>query len=414
MYPKVVALATDWCIFSGNLDKNTWGKGPGARPKIEDNIHRVNDHIVRDRTNANHKCQLYPDIPRIVADILKNGAKLAIVSRNSSKAMMDRALYYFMVKDQHGKDRRLIRLVTYDEVYDKHKTVHFRAIRGYNQERYADMILFDRMKQSTRVEMMLGVTFQYCPNGLNWSTYQEGIANWRRTKALHSPWHGLQLTAYPKRKLLGYSGMDIGTIELLEKGGRRHDRKEAARWGYAMYVADDPRVAKYFSDWIKATAFGPQAKTIVCEIYARDGDKWDKMDKIWVPDHRHDLKTHVNEKEVTVATSELKRDKQVAAWGVHRPYVLFSRHPNMGKRDGLMFPIPTPQRFNELVIYGQTQQNLIVIKRMTDAQLSQAIKNKVNLRYEHRIPEWNIKVPEETKADFRKHHERPTFRQARL
>ncbi|TCD70243.1 Magnesium-dependent phosphatase 1 [Steccherinum ochraceum] len=409
MYPTVVALATEQCIFSGHVNKNTWGKGHGAYAKIEDNIHRVNDHVVRDRTNAKHECKLFPDIPRIVSDILKNGAKLAIVSRNTSKAMIDRTLYYFMVKDQHGNDRRLIELVSYDEVYDKHKTVHFKAIHGYHNEQYADMVLYDRMKRSTRVEMMLGVTFQYCPQGLNWSVYQEGLATWRRTKNLHSPWHGRQLTAYPKRKLIGYSGMDLDTIELLEKGGRRHDRKEAARWGYAMYVTDDPRVAKYFSDWIKVTAFGPQATTIVCEIYARDGDKWDQMNKIWVPDSRHDLKTHVDKDEATVADSELKRDAQVAAWGVHRPYVLFSRHPNMKKRDGLQFPIRDPLRFNELVIYGQTQENLIVVNRMSDAQLNQAIKNKVNVGYEHKIPQWKIQVPEETKADFRKHNEHPTL-----
>ncbi|KAG7097701.1 hypothetical protein E1B28_005026 [Marasmius oreades] len=408
MYPKVVALSADRTIFSGDLNENTWGKGHGAHPKVEDNIQKVNDHVVQDRTNANHKCELYPAVPRIVGDILKNGAKLAIVSRNSSRDMVDRALYYFMVKDQHGKDRRLIELVTYDEVYDQHKTVHFRNIHTYgvaNNETYISMILFDNMKQSTRVEMMKGVTYQWCPHGLTWNMYNEGIATWRRMKAHQLHWRGLQLDAYPKQKLIGYSGMDIGTIELLEKGGRRLDRKEAARWGYAMYVADDPVVAKYFSDWIKATTFGPQAKTIVCEIHARDGDLWDSMNKIWVPDNRHDLKTDVDQDELTVAKSELTRDKQVIEWGVHRPYVLFSRHPNMGKRDGLQFPIPKPQRFNELVIYGQTQETLIVIKRMTDAQLNQAIRNKVNLQYENKIAEWNITMPEETKADFRTHHE---------
>ncbi|KAF5384553.1 hypothetical protein D9757_006407 [Collybiopsis confluens] len=199
--------------------------------------------------------------------------------------------------------------------------------------------------------------------------------------------------------------MDLDTIELLEKGGRRHDRKEAARWGYAMYVADDPVVAKYFSDWIKVTAFGSRAKTIVCQIYVRDGDKWDKMNKIWVPDNRHDLKTDVKKDEATVASTEVKRDEQVAAWGVQRPYVLFSRHPNMKKRDGLQFPIPDPQRFNELVIYGQTQENLIFINRMSDTQLNQAIQSKVNLRYERKIREWGIKVPAETRADFEQHRE---------
>ncbi|PPR01111.1 hypothetical protein CVT24_000407 [Panaeolus cyanescens] len=392
MFPKVVSISTDWCTYSGDLN-NTWGKGRGAYAKVEDNIIRVNDRLVQDRTNSNFKCQLYPDVPRIVEDILKNGAKLAIVSRNKYKNMTDRVFYYFMAKDKDGKDRRLIELVSYDEVYDKHKTEHFRAIHGYNGEPYMDMLHFDKMKQSTRVEMMLG---QYDLNLVE--RYKLGAHKNIPRGARHLA-----------SKLIGYSGMDLDTIELLEKGGRRQDRKEAARWGYAMYVADDPRVAKYFSDWIKKTAFGPQAKTIVCRIYARDGDIWDNMNKIWVPDNRHDLKTHVDKDEITVADSDLKRDKQVGSWGVSRPYVLFCRHPNMGKRDGLQFPIPEPQRFNELAIYGQTQESLIVIERMTDEELNEAIRNKENIQYEHKIPEWNITVPEETKADFRKFRENPTL-----
>ena len=89
---------------------------------------------------------------------------------------------------------------------------------------------------------VVGVTFQVSRDqkGLTWDNYQEGLAMWRRNKAIHSPWHGLNLNSYPKKKFIGYSGMDLETIKLLEAGGRRHDRKEAARWGFAMYVADDP------------------------------------------------------------------------------------------------------------------------------------------------------------------------------
>ncbi|KAL0065522.1 hypothetical protein AAF712_007433 [Marasmius tenuissimus] len=408
-YPKVVALGIEWVIFSGDLDQKKWGKGSGARSKLQDNILRISDSEIQDRTNSNNKCQLYPDIPRIVGDILKHGAKLAIVSQNTSKALTDRALYYMMVKDQQGKDRRLIELVNYDEVHTEPKTYHFEKIHGYHNVPYMDMVLYDHVKLGNILEMLKGVTFQHCPKGLTWELYQTGLSIWRGTKDIHSPWHGLDLTAYPDRKLIGYSGMDLDTIELLEKGGRRHDRKEAARWGHAMYVADDPRVAKYFSDWIKVTTFGAGSKTIVCEIYARDGELWDKMNKIWVPDNRHDLKTHVNKGDDHIADSDLKRDGQAADWGVLRPYVLFCRHPNMHTRDGLQFPIPQPARFNEMVIYGQTQESLLVIKRMTDAQLDQAIASKVNLQYEHKIREWNIKVPEETKADFRNHHENPTL-----
>jgi len=88
----------------------------------------------------------------------------------------------------------------------------------------------------------LGVTFQLCPdnNGLTWDVYQAGLNKWRRNKSIISPFLGNNLDLYPNKKLLGYSGMDIKTVEALEKGGRRTDRKEAARWGYAMYIADDP------------------------------------------------------------------------------------------------------------------------------------------------------------------------------
>ena len=118
---------------------------------------------------------------------------------------------------------------------------------------------------------------------------------WRRNKAIESPWHGTNLNSYPKRRFLGYSGMDIGTIRLLEAGGRRQDRKEAARWGFAMYIADDPAMwvhrfldhsdsyrpfvsAKYFANWIKGNAGFSQ--TIVCSIWARDSDIWDRMNKV--------------------------------------------------------------------------------------------------------------------------------------
>ena len=37
--------------------------------------------------NHNRACGMYADVPKIIKDILKNGAKIAIVSRNTSKAM---------------------------------------------------------------------------------------------------------------------------------------------------------------------------------------------------------------------------------------------------------------------------------------------------------------------------------------
>ncbi|TFK22409.1 hypothetical protein FA15DRAFT_748753 [Coprinopsis marcescibilis] len=402
-YPKVVALDTDWTIFWGWLNKNTWGKGAGAFNPVQDNINQVNYWEIQDRTNANNKCGMYADIPRIVEDILKNGAKIAVVSRNTSKDMCDRALWYWKVKDDHGKEKRLIELVKFDEVYDSEKTVHFEKIKGYTGHHYTEMIHYDDEAPNNIVEMMLGVTFQVSRDqkGLTWENYQEGLDMWRRNKAIESPWHGLDLNLYPKKKLIGYSGMDLETIKLLEAGGRRHDRIEAARWGYAMYVADDPAVAKYFANWIKQTAFGPQAQTIVCAIYARDDSIFNSLPKIWVPD-QNDMKTNVSSpNKFQVAWSQEDRDRKVASWGVKKPYILFSRHPNMGRG----FPVPNNWRFNEMVVYGQVQEALMLTVRLSDQELNHHVQNGPHLHYEQKFSEWNITVPNEARADFRRWNE---------
>ncbi|KIY73888.1 hypothetical protein CYLTODRAFT_406291 [Cylindrobasidium torrendii FP15055 ss-10] len=415
MYPKLVALDTDWTLFWGWLKVNEWGRGPNAYSPKEDNIEKRNYWEIQDRTNHNVACGMYADVPKIIKDILKNGAKLAIVSRNTSKAMCDRALWHWTVQDHHGKDKRLIDLVSFDEVYDADKTTHFRKIKEWTKFEYSDMIHFDDEAINNNVEMMLGVTFQVSRDqkGLTWENYQQGLEIWRGNKRIHSPWQGLQLNRYPKLKLLGYSGMDEGTIRQLEAGGRRTDTKEAARYGYAMYVADDPRVAIYFNNWIK-NAFAAGTATTVCAVYARDGELWDRMNKvtlvnivngrevidstfqIWVPGWATDIMQKRGSLFAT-AWSEEDRDRQVAQWGVKKPYVLFARHPNMGGN----FPIPNPQRFNELVIYPQIQENLIVVRRMSDNELGSA----GNVFYPGKIRDWNITIPQRTRDDFAAHRE---------
>ncbi|THU80939.1 hypothetical protein K435DRAFT_971238 [Dendrothele bispora CBS 962.96] len=403
MYPKLVALDTDWTLFWGWLDQNTWGKGPGAFSPVEDNIEKSGYWEVIDRSNPNNKCGMYADVPRIIQDILKNGAQIAIVSRNTSKPMCDRALWYMHVNDENGNDKPLIDLVKYDEVYNQEKTVHFSKIKEWSGFDYSDMILYDDEAINNPVEMMLGVTFQVSRDqkGLTWDNYQQGLATWRRNKEIRSPYLGTNPSSYPKRKFLGYSGMDLGTIQLLESGGRRQDRKEAARWGYAMYVADDPRIARYFNEWIKGNAFGQQATTIVCKIWARDGDIFDRLQKLWIPDWTA-LQTDVqNWDAFRIAWSQEDRDKTAAFWGVQKPYILFARHPNMGAG----FPIRNGSRWNEMVIYGQVQEGLIFIERMSDQQLKDDIKAWNYIQYNHNISAWNITAPQETWNEFRLHGE---------
>jgi len=403
MYPKVVALDTDGTIFSGWLNEQTWGKGPGADEPVEDNIEQINRWEIRDRTNGKNKCRMYADVPDIFRDILKNGAKIAIVSRNTSRAMTDRALSYFKAKNEDGNLGPLITLVDYIEVYNRFKNVHLEKVKGWAGCHYTDMILFDDSAVNNNVEMMLGVTFQVLRDkkGLTWESYRQGISMWERNKAIESPWRGPNLSSYPKKKFLGYSAIDLESIKLLEAGKRRHDRKEEARWGYGIYVADDPAIAKYFAAWIKETTQGVK-KTIVCEIWARDGAIWDRMNKIWFPDD-HDLQTFVNSGNASkVASSQEDRDLMIEGWGVRKPYALFARHPNMEDGWDLEFPVPNSRRWNEMVVYPQIQEALIFIKRMSDAALDHAIQrdDSGHLHYEKKMKSWSITVPQKTYEDF--------------
>ncbi|PPQ85046.1 hypothetical protein CVT24_010225 [Panaeolus cyanescens] len=205
-FPKLVALDTDGTIFTGQLDQNVWGKGPTAASKLSDNIHKVDEFTLEDKSNRDNKIKMNPDIPRIITDILSKGASLAIVSRNTSKALCDRALYYFHTKDPNsGETVSIIKLVRYDEVVDEPKSEHFKRIHGWSKFNYSDMVsqhLLFSSRDLIRVDPQvlfddeaqqdvsnLGVVVNKCSpqTGLSFETYSKGIARWVENGASSSP-----------------------------------------------------------------------------------------------------------------------------------------------------------------------------------------------------------------------------------
>ncbi|KAJ8502020.1 hypothetical protein ONZ45_g11923 [Pleurotus djamor] len=415
-FPKVVALDTDWTIFWGSLDANCWGKGPGALPRVEDNVQQNGFWEVP--SNPGIKCGMFADVPEIIGDILKNGAKLAVVARNNSQALCDRALWYWKANDGTGNYKPLIELVSFNEVHNNDKVEHFKKIQSYTHANFADMILFDDEATNNTVEMMIGVTFQVSRDqkGLTWENYRAGIDMWRRNKSIITPFLGLNLSSYPRHKFIGYSGMDIGTIKLLESGLRRNDRKEAARYGFAVYVADNPAICtpvrSTFKNGSNTLLGGQSAQTIVCKIYARDGDTWDRMNKVWVPDETT-LKTDVNGTPFNVGWSQEDRDRLVASWGVQKPYVLFARHPNMDnwpqKPGTPPFPVPNRKRWNEMVVYPQIQEAQLLAIRMTDYEVNTDIRNGIHLHYEKKLKAWNITTTQENVGEIYKYGEQYEF-----
>jgi len=85
----LIALDADGTIWEEQLDEDCLGKGQleRATDPIENNFEHVDYSLIRDRANHENYIRLHDGISDVIRDILKNGALLAIVSRNTSKAM---------------------------------------------------------------------------------------------------------------------------------------------------------------------------------------------------------------------------------------------------------------------------------------------------------------------------------------
>ncbi|EIW81807.1 hypothetical protein CONPUDRAFT_72193 [Coniophora puteana RWD-64-598 SS2] len=346
----------------------------------------------------------------IITDILEHGAILAIVARSTSKPLYDRALHHFTAVDpKSGQHRSIIDMVKYDEIYEEQKIVHFRKIKEWSKLDYSDMILFDDDAANNIVRVILGVTFHLCPDkrGLTEETYKRGIDHWRRCHQIRSPYLGQKLTQYPKKMMIGYSGMDEDTIKLLTQGKNRVDMEESARWGYASYITDNPAVAQYFRQWIKKDAF-KHSQTYVCELWVRDMDLFIATNKIWVPESQLKHTGVKSHNQRAIARTQESRDQTVASqWGVQTPYILFSRHFQMG---GMHLP-DGEKRFNEMVVYTQVQDALLLTIPLSEEQLQQRLNGRYS-RYENRIKEWNIVLPKATVKESA-HKDRPPQHQLR-
>ncbi|KAG5220150.1 Metallo-dependent phosphatase [Salix suchowensis] len=220
---KSVSLQHVGTIFVGELNEKVWGKAVKRPRSFQTTLSSSMtlpfaiegfffNFVLRPTTEisiSNHanEIRLNKDIPRIITDILQNNASLAIVSRNTSKALCDRALYYFKAVDpKAGEQKSIIKLVRYDEVVDEPITEHFKRIHGWskfdfgdmvsrlyhdiaNQPDYHTQILFDDDSGSNFVQTELGITVHNCKSqeGLTWETYSAGIENWRCNQTSSPP-----------------------------------------------------------------------------------------------------------------------------------------------------------------------------------------------------------------------------------
>ena len=122
--------------------------------------------------------------------------------------------------------------------------------------------------------------------------------------------------------------------------------------------------------------------------------------QIWVPEDGS-MMTDVRGNKLKIAWGQENRDAKVAEWGVKMPYIMFSRHWHM---DGMY--IPAHSRWNEMVVYTHVQDALMLTIPLTDQQVEEKIALGGRfVKFEEQLSNWNIKVPDVTWADFRKHKE---------
>ena len=91
--------------------------------------------------------------------------------------------------------------------------------------------------------MMRGVTFQKVSNGgygVTQQNYYDGLHVWRRNQQMRRNMPNAGPDPLQNRRQIGWVGTDRATAERYRLGQRRLKSDRPSRWGWGLYVADDP------------------------------------------------------------------------------------------------------------------------------------------------------------------------------
>ncbi|KAF2815546.1 uncharacterized protein BDZ99DRAFT_516265 [Mytilinidion resinicola] len=346
-YPRIVAFDLDGTLWHTWLDGTKFGCKGCVSNTLEDNLEIVENKI-RDKKNKPVRVKVSDDIYNIISDLIGNRVRIAIASRNTHKSLSlyssksvcfqrmnvnprcDRALWLLNVFDPRTHQwRPLSDYVVYNEIYNESKRIHFERIKEYSGVEYHNMLFFDDQAANSEVEMWQGLTFQKVSHsslGLMLGEYLHGLEVWRRNQYMRCPMPNAGPDPLPNRRLIGYIGTDWYTGQRYSEGMRRLKSSRPSRWGWGMYVADNPEMAAFFVRWGRES--DPDINIYICRLFVRDFEIFRQMDKVWVAEdgsiHRTDNHHSTDEQ---IAESQIRRDKLIArTFRVEKPYVLFSRH----------------------------------------------------------------------------------------
>ncbi|KAI9991836.1 hypothetical protein PInf_017212 [Phytophthora infestans] len=109
------------------------------------------------------------------------GTKIAIASRTGEIEAAKECMRLIEV-DIKGEMSTLDQIASFVEVYPTCKAAHFNQFLQHSGVAYKDMLFFDDEYRNVQDVSRLGVTCQFCPDGVTWSSWVEGIQAYQNEK----------------------------------------------------------------------------------------------------------------------------------------------------------------------------------------------------------------------------------------
>ena len=151
---------------------------------------------------------------------------------------------------------------------------------------------------NVQLTITTGVTFQKVSNpssGVSQNDYYYAINIWRRNQLIRRNMPGAGPNPLPNKRHIGYVGVDYDTSQRYKQGQRRLKSSRPSRWGWAMYVADNPEMwaavfpcfccqlihtwcsAAVFARWLRESEPNNQ---FFCKVFVRDFEEFKQMSKV--------------------------------------------------------------------------------------------------------------------------------------
>lgn len=192
-YPSVVVFDLDYTLWPFWVDTHVDPPFRAHPTKPRQAVDRRGKHIA-----------FFPDVKRVVADLLANNVRIGIASRTSAPPEANALLSLLHIDDRGGV---LNEVVTYKEIYPGDKQTHFKRILAAAQAQaasasltqqqdaaasshaasaaagidFTDLLFFDDEHRNIVSVSSLGVTCVHVDEeeGVSWARYQEGLRAWR-------------------------------------------------------------------------------------------------------------------------------------------------------------------------------------------------------------------------------------------